>query len=132
MKYLLLLLFPFLTGFQRLPSGLDLIPRIHFMTDSFEILKEEEQKLDQNIEWLQKNPGAVLILEGHCDEWGKDSYNLELGDRRAREVKDYLFQKNIDPERIIMVVSYGEKKPLNGSHHREAWRENRRVEFVLR
>lgn len=108
------------------------LKRIHFLSNSFEILSEQQTTLHQNIEWFQKNPKAVLILEGHCDEWGKDSYNMQLGDLRAREVKAAMIEQGVDPERIIMVVSYGEFKPLDERKIQEAWNLNRRVEFVIR
>lgn len=115
-----------------LMAGSLLAPRIHFDSNSFAILGVEEPALRQNVAWLSENPKEVILLEGHCDEWGEDFYNMELGDRRAREVKAYLMENGIDPERIIMVVSYGARSPLNPAHDNEAWRQNRRVEFVLR
>ena len=108
------------------------VSRIHFLSNRFEIPETEQSQIDQNVEWLKENPSAVLILEGHCDEWGDDYYNLELGDKRAREVKATLIEKGIDPERIIMVVSYGKAKPIDPRSTQEAWVLNRRVEFILR
>ena len=105
---------------------------VHFSSDSFVLEENQTEILNENIVWLKDNPGSVIILEGHCDEWGKDSYNMELGDRRAREIKAYLIEKGINPERIIMVVSFGEKMPLDQRHNTQAWAVNRRVEFVLR
>ena len=110
----------------------DFAPRIHFEKNSFEISETEKNILAQNIDWLSENRGAVFILEGHCDEWGLNNYNLELGDKRAREVKAYLIEKGVDPERIIMVVSYGASRPLDARPTMEGWAANRRVEFVLR
>lgn len=115
---------PFLLGAMLL--------RVHFESNRYDLLPSETQKLDQNITWLQENREAVLILEGHTDDWGEEGYNMELGDLRAREVKSYLIEKRIDPERIIMVVSFGEAKPLDLRSVNEAWAENRRVEFVVR
>lgn len=121
-----------LTGMENAPAGHPFVYRIHFNRNSFEILESERTLLRQNVSWLMANPQAVFILEGHCDEWGEDSYNLQLGDLRAREVKSYLIEEEIDPERLIMVVSYGERRPLVPRSDREAWTANRRVEFVLR
>ncbi|MBI5299395.1 MAG: OmpA family protein [Deltaproteobacteria bacterium] len=109
-----------------------LIPRVHFDSNSFSIPSEEKIILNQNVVWLKENPKEVIILEGHCDEWGDAFYNMELGDRRAREVKAYLMEEGVDPERIIMIVSYGSKRPLDLRHENEAWKLNRRVEFVMR
>ncbi|MDP2600872.1 MAG: OmpA family protein [Deltaproteobacteria bacterium] len=105
---------------------------VHFVSNSDQISESEFAPLDHNTALLQNNRDAVVILEGHCDEWGEASYNMELGDRRAREVKAYLMEKGVDPERIIMVVSYGESRPADERHIMDAWRKNRRVEFVLR
>ncbi len=104
----------------------------YFASNSDQLSESEGASLEKNIDWLKKNRDAVVILEGHCDEWGKSSYNMELGDRRAREVKAYLIEKGIDADRIIMVVSYGAERPADPRHLSEAWRRNRRVEFVLR
>ena len=106
--------------------------RILFPFDSYVVPDSEFSALDQNVAWLKKNSEAVFILEGHCDEWGENIYNLQLGDLRAREVKAYLIEKGIDPERVIMVVSFGGNRPLDERHLPDAWRQNRRVEFVLR
>lgn len=123
-------IFP-LSGFAAPPPAPP-VPRIHFNSNHFEILESERPLLDQNVRWLKANPKAVLILEGHCDAWGESNYNLQLGDLRAREVKTYLIEQGIDAERMIMVVSYGEQKPLDVRSVKEAWATNRRVEFVLR
>ena len=109
-----------------------LTPRVHFLSNQEDLTTDQLHVLNENAAWLEQNRAEVIILEGHCDEWGEHWYNLELGDRRARTVKAYLIEKGIDPERIILVVSYGDKRPLNPEHNNEAWKQNRRVEFVLR
>lgn len=130
--FFIVLLALFSLAFEASPSQEKRIPRIHFASNHFEILESEQTLLDQNVRWLRENPKTVLILEGHCDEWGEANYNLQLGDLRAREVKAYLIEQGIDAERMIMVVSYGEQKPLDPRSMKEAWAANRRVEFVLR
>lgn len=110
-------------------------PRIHFASNQSEVgsmESEEVLKIEDNIIWLMENQSSVVILEGHCDEWGEAWYNLELGDRRARAIKAYLIEKGIDPERIVLVVSFGEGRPFDLRPVGEAWRLNRRVEFVPR
>lgn len=106
--------------------------RVYFPFASDYILQEAGTTIVQNIEWLGKNNGTYVILEGHCDEVGQSEFNMQLGDRRARAVKAYMIEHGISPERIIMVVSYGSQRPLNPGHTIEDLRENRRVEFVIR
>jgi outer membrane protein OmpA-like peptidoglycan-associated protein len=108
------------------------LPPVHFPTDGDNILNEELGVLDDNTKYLEQNPHAVLVLEGHCDEWGSDKYNMELGDRRARRIKTHLIKKGIAADRLIMVVSYGARAPLDPRHIPNAWRANRRVEFIVR
>lgn len=107
-------------------------PSIHFESDRTSVVSEDLVKLNANVDWLSRYSRAVVILEGHCDQSGGDDYNMELGDRRAREVKSYLIERGIAPDRVIMVVSFGEKRPVDPGESPAALQKNRRVEFVLR
>lgn len=107
-------------------------PTLHFGSDSTELVSEDRGKLDENVDWLKANASAVVILEGHCDRTGSAIYNMELGDRRAREIKSYLVEKGISQQRMIMVVSFGEAQPAVAGASHAALQQNRRVELVLR
>jgi peptidoglycan-associated lipoprotein len=69
-------------------------------------------------------------VEGHCDERGTEEYNRALGERRALAVRDYLMNLGIDGDRIF-TISYGEDLPAADGHDENAYRLNRRAEFVL-
>jgi peptidoglycan-associated lipoprotein len=105
---------------------------VHFETGRDDIPAGEDSPISENISWLKRNPGSVIILEGHCDERGGDHYNMELGDRRARAVKARIMDEKIGADRLIMVVSYGERRPVDLRHTPAAWEKNRRVEFIVR
>ncbi len=107
-------------------------PMIHFESDSTSVISEDIPKLDDNVSWLSQYPRAVVILEGHSDRTGGEDYNMELGDRRAREIKSYLIKRGISSDRVIMVVSFGERRPVDPRETHVALQKNRRVEFVLR
>jgi outer membrane protein OmpA-like peptidoglycan-associated protein len=113
----------------RMPESLE---RVHFDFGSDQLNAEERDRLGNNIDWLNSHGDSVLVLEGHCDERGDVAYNMQLGDRRARSVKGYLIAQGIEQDRLIMVVSHGELRPLNPGHNRDAYRQNRRVEFIVR
>ena len=113
----------------RLPESLG---RVHFDFGSDQINTEARDRLGGNIDWLKRHDDSVLVLEGHCDERGDIAYNMQLGDRRARSVKGYLIGQGIEQDRLIMVVSHGELRPLDSGHNRDAYRQNRRVEFIVR
>jgi peptidoglycan-associated lipoprotein len=70
--------------------------------------------------------GAKVTVEGHCDERGSAEYNLALGDRRAREARDYLVEFGV-PAAQLTTISYGKERPQCSEHNEECWQKNRRA-----
>lgn len=103
---------------------------VYFEFDSSELSESSRQTLQRNADWLVANPRWSVAVEGHCDERGTIEYNIALGDRRARTVRDYLASLGVAPDRI-RVVSYGEENPVEPGHDESAWAKNRRAEFVI-
>ncbi|MGH9342009.1 MAG: OmpA family protein [Acidobacteriota bacterium] len=105
---------------------------VFFNFDSAGLSEEAKLTLGGNIRWLQQPENANLrfVLEGHCDQRGTDEYNLSLGDKRTRVVREYLIDNGIDPSRIS-TVSLGEEQPFEQADTEEAHALNRRVQFVL-
>lgn len=85
--------------------------------------------LEQNASYMQRNPATNVVLEGNCDERGTAEYNLALAERRAINVKRYLTNMGI-PEDHIRTISYGEERPLFLGHDENAYKYNRRVDFI--
>ena len=108
------------------------LKRVHFDFGTDQLNTEAREQMRENMDWLKRHSESVLVLEGHCDEVGKVGYNMQLGDRRARSVKGYLIEQGVEQDRLIMVVSHGELRPLDPGHTRDAHRQNRRVEFIVR
>lgn len=80
--------------------------------------------------YFDLNPEKSLTIIGHTDKIGKQSYNKDLGFRRATSAKLYLVQK-VGIETEVKIESMGEKKPM-ASNNTEAGRSrNRRVNFVI-
>lgn len=67
-----------------------------------------------------------IRIEGHTNAVGKRSHNLDLSQRRARAVMEYMVAQGIPAERIE-AVGYGFDRPKS-SNARDA--QNRRVEIV--
>jgi len=103
---------------------------IHFGYDSAEPESSERDRLSQNVEWLRQNPKAKVELEGHCDSRGTIEYNLGLGSRRAKSVKDYYVGQGIAADRLS-TISYGKELPLCQEETEQCWARNRRVHAVL-
>lgn len=103
---------------------------VFFDFDKSNIRDDQKTALGDNVGWLKANAGAKLLVEGHCDERGTAEYNLALGERRAKTVKDYLVAAGIAADRIS-TISYGKERPFVLGHDESAWKWNRRGHFVI-
>ncbi len=77
---------------------------------------------------ILKDAGVMILISGHCDERGTVEYNLALGEKRARAVRDYLVSLGV-PAGKMLITSYGENKPFAQGHNEQAWAQNRRAHF---
>ena len=93
-----------------------------------------KKTLDSLFNFLQSNPQNIIEISAHTDNKGDDQYNLELSQKRADAVVDYLIKKGIHKERL-KAVGYGETRPItpnenpDGSDNEEGRILNRRIEF---
>jgi outer membrane protein OmpA-like peptidoglycan-associated protein len=86
--------------------------------------------LDKIVGILQKYGKYSIIVEGHTDSTGDETYNQELSKSRAESVGTYLVDSGIDSDRLEY-VGYGSKYPIDTNMSVEGRRRNRRVEFLL-
>ena len=103
---------------------------VRFGFDSDKLGAEAERVLDANARWLLEHPKTMVRVEGHADERGTSEYNLTLGARRARKVRDFLISRGVSPENVL-TVSFGEELPLDTGSEPKSWAQNRRTEFSL-
>ena len=106
------------------------LKEVFFDFDKSTIRDDQKAALNDNVGWLKGNSAAKLLIEGHCDERGTAEYNLALGERRAKAVKDYLVGAGIAADRLS-TISYGKERPFVLGHDESAWKWNRRGHFVL-
>lgn len=104
---------------------------VFFAYDSFVISEEGRQALARNAEWIKSNPGAQLKVEGHCDERGTSAYNLVLGEKRAKSVRNYLVELGVSPKQLSL-VSYGKERPACTEHAESCYSQNRRGHVVVK
>jgi peptidoglycan-associated lipoprotein len=103
---------------------------ILFAYDKYDVQESYRQTLQSISAWMSKNTTARLSIEGHCDERGTNEYNLALGDRRAKAVKDNLVSLGVASARID-AISYGEEKPACKEQTEDCWAKNRRAHFTV-
>jgi peptidoglycan-associated lipoprotein len=119
------------SGFSELnePGSLLATRTIYFDFDSSNVKPEYNAVVEAHAEYLANHPKVSITLEGHADERGSREYNLALGERRARAVKQQMTLLGAGADQIH-VTSYGEERPAVEGHNEAAWSKNRRVEIV--
>lgn len=100
---------------------------VYFDFDSDAINPAFNNLINKQSDFL-KNNNLKVILEGHTDERGSNSYNISLGERRAQTVKTILINKGLS-ESQVEIVSYGELKPASIGGSEIEWAKDRRVVF---
>jgi len=85
--------------------------------------------LDEAVAVLAKYPELRVEVAGHTDSKGKDDYNQNLSERRAKTVYDYLTSKGIDASRLVGPNGYGEARPIDTNETDEGRANNRRTEL---
>ena len=104
---------------------------VFFGYDSWSISEEGRQALVRDAEWIKAHPAAAIKVEGHCDERGTGAYNLVLGEKRAKSVRNYLVELGISANRLS-VVSYGKERPFCDEHAESCYQQNRRGHLVVK
>ncbi len=102
---------------------------VYFGFDSSSISTSERSKLQNAANHLMENPSDGLLMEGHCDWYGTEDYNLALGDRRANSARDYLTTLGIGIDRID-TLSKGSLEATAGLSKSESG-QDRRVELII-
>jgi outer membrane protein OmpA-like peptidoglycan-associated protein len=101
-----------------------------FKTGSYELLAGARERLAKVSGIVMAYPGLHLDVEGHTDSVGSDEYNLQLSQKRAQAVRDYLVQQGI-PDNAIASRGLGKSAPVATNDTAEGRQQNRRVELVL-
>ncbi|GAB4324322.1 MAG: hypothetical protein Kow0074_17190 [Candidatus Zixiibacteriota bacterium] len=103
---------------------------IYFDINSDRIRPESTPTLKEMGKMLTDHPELRLMIEGHTDSQGDEAYNLELSQKRAAAVKNYLCNEyGIAPDRLE-TSGLGEGQPVDSNDTPEGRQNNRRVELV--
>ncbi len=112
-------------------GGLVLFGTINFDSAKATIKQDSFEVVDTVARLLLANPEIKLIrVDGHTDDVGKAEANLDLSDRRAAAVVDYLVGKGVARERLSS-KGFGEGVPIDSNATALGRAKNRRVEFTV-
>ncbi len=101
-----------------------------FDFDSDRVRAEAAQNLRNLAASLDKYPNTDLLIVGHTDSVGSDSYNQSLSERRARATATYLSAQGVARERL-RTSGRGEAEPVTSNSTDAGRQKNRRVEVAI-
>jgi len=102
---------------------------ITFITGKSTLTENAKSILNTVYESLRDNPEVRLEIRGYTDSIGSAAANLNLSQRRAEAVRDYLVEKGIAFARL-KAIGYGEADPIASNTTQEGRAKNRRIEFI--
>ncbi len=103
---------------------------VFFGYDQWSLSDAGMEALNGDAQWLKDHPGAVMKVEGHCDERGTADYNIVLGDKRAKAARSYLVESGVAPKQVA-IVSYGKARPFCTDSNESCYQQNRRGHVLL-
>jgi len=103
---------------------------LFFDFDKATLRPESFPELNRIVTLMSERPSMQIEISGHTDTSGPEQYNMNLSQRRANSVVQYLNDKSITKERMA-VLFFGENKPIESNETKEGRKRNRRVEFKI-
>ncbi|MDF1550603.1 MAG: OmpA family protein, partial [Bacteroidales bacterium] len=86
------------------------VQNIFYDLNRADLRPESMVALDKLVETLNLNDNITIELSAHTDFRGTEESNIDLSQRRAQSVVDYLIKKGISKDRLI-AKGYGESQP---------------------
>jgi len=117
---------------RKIKTGeISVLRHVFFDTGKATLQPESYDELDKFLRMMEQNMKVRIEIGGHTDNVGTHEYNIELSQKRAATVRNYLTSKGIEAKRVT-AVGYGETKPIVSNDDEEGGRAiNRRVEFKV-
>ena len=103
---------------------------VYFALNQYTLSKEARAVLEANAEILKVKGVKTITVEGNCDDRGTIAYNIALGDKRAKEVKDYYVKLGLNADEVY-TISYGKERPVCTDNTNACWAKNRRADTVI-
>lgn len=101
-----------------------------FASDKSALLPIAQARLSQVADALLATRERNLVVEGHTDSRGTKAHNMDLSQRRANSVRDYLTGRGYGAA-LIQANGVGEVRPISTNKTAEGRANNRRVEIII-
>lgn len=107
-----------------------LLANVFFEVDSWQLRKESVTELNMLSDLLKNNRELIIEIGGYTDSTGSDEHNLDLSEKRAVSVVDFLIKSGIDQKRLTH-KGYGNTSPVGDNITSEGRKLNRRTEVQI-
>ena len=107
-----------------------ILENVYFNTGRAVLKPESFTSLNNLVEVMKLKPTMVIEISGHTDDVGDDALNLELSQKRAESVRNYLIKNGIASNRVT-AKGYGETQPIADNSTPEGKAKNRRTEVKI-
>jgi outer membrane protein OmpA-like peptidoglycan-associated protein len=107
-----------------------LVNNIFFDTGKWDLRRESDPELKRLSELLLRNPSMSITIAGFTDNVGTKKNNLDLSQKRAQAVLEFMLQLGIEPKRLA-AKGFGADNPASSNKTEEGRQLNRRVEFII-
>jgi outer membrane protein OmpA-like peptidoglycan-associated protein len=102
-----------------------------FDTNSSALAPGAYERLRSLAATFNRYPDTNIVVKGHTDSTGAESYNLKLSEERAENVRKYLVAEGVSPSRVT-AIGFGEAYPLVSDATSSGRQQNRRVEIEIK
>jgi len=103
---------------------------ILFGFDSSTLQPEGYENLRKLVRVVNRDTDTILMIVGHTDSSGDETYNLRLSERRAQSASTYMVSQGLPASRI-QIVGRGENEPIAGNDTDAGRQKNRRIEVAI-
>jgi outer membrane protein OmpA-like peptidoglycan-associated protein len=116
---------------KRTERGLELtLSDVLFEFDKADLKPGALRGLSPLVAFVKEDPNQKIVLEGHTDSIGSDSYNLKLSQQRAEAVQEFLVKNGVSAASIT-ARGLGESYPIAPNDTAAGRLQNRRVQIII-
>lgn len=104
--------------------------KIYFDYNKADLREDHHAVLENAVKNLKRNPEASILITGNCDVRGSEEYNLKLGKKRADVVKQFMLEKGI-PEDKVLIISRGKLDAVAPVSNLIGMQKDRNAQFMV-
>jgi OmpA-OmpF porin, OOP family len=103
---------------------------LFFDTGKYQLEAQSKTELQKLVDFMKQYSELRIEISGHTDDIGTDKANLDLSEKRAQSVVEYLTRNGVPKERLS-AIGYGKVKPVKPNTSEENRQLNRRIELKI-